>query len=38
MGASWQTFMRQESCHHGSMTANMIEARKPLWEQDGKYD
>jgi hypothetical protein len=24
----WKTFMRQESCHHGSNTAGMIEARK----------
>ncbi len=39
MGQGWQTFMRQESCHHGSKTADMIEARKlSLCEKDGRYD
>jgi hypothetical protein len=39
MGARWQTFMRQESSHHGSKTADMIEARKlSLQEQAVNHD
>jgi hypothetical protein len=37
MGARWQTIMKQESCNYKSKMANIHEARKPLWEQDGRH-